>query len=192
MSWIAFAVIAWIAVGLEVGLKDTLELGSSGIAPSFVLPLAIYIAMSATPLAAQWACLALGLLVDLTWLVAVDPSATVAPPTVIGPHALGYFVACHFVLALRGAVLRRNPLSLVLLSFLGAIFADLIVVAFFTLRWMTGDPIAWSPAHELGVRIASAVYTGFLALPMAWVLMPLSPTFGFPNVVGRHVIRRTT
>ena len=39
MNKAAIAIVAWLALGLQLGLAPALEFGSRGVAPSFVIPL---------------------------------------------------------------------------------------------------------------------------------------------------------
>lgn len=178
MNWLVFALAAWVAIGLETGLKETLAVRPGGmtLAPSFLLPLAVFVAMSASPSAVLWACLALGLLMDLTAPVV---TAGGAPIVVVGPYALGFFVAGQYVLAIRGLMLRRNPLAMVFLAITGSFVVHLVVVALFTVRQLFGGTAGWQPSAELVERFGSSLYTGAAALVLSLILLPLSSAFGF-------------
>lgn len=190
MNWLVFALAAWVAIGLETGLKETLAVRPGGmtLAPSFLIPLAVYVAMSASPSAALWSCMALGLLMDLTAPVV---SAGGAPLVVVGPYALGFFLAGHYVLAIRGLMLRRNPLSMVFLAITGSFAVHLVVVALFTVRELIGGTAGWQPSAELLERFGSSLYTGAAALVLSAVLLPLAPAFGFhPSGPSRSPLPR--
>jgi hypothetical protein len=49
LNWVVFAMLAWLALGLERGLKPMLMLqgGSLTLAPSFVMTLAVFVSMIA-------------------------------------------------------------------------------------------------------------------------------------------------
>jgi cell shape-determining protein MreD len=185
VNWITFLIIAWVAFGLEVGLRDALRLAPGDIAPSFVVPLIVYIALSAPAKHALWAALFLGALIDLTWLV---PRDDLAESSVLGPHALGAIIAAQGVLAVRGSVIRRHLLTLVILSIAAAAVMAIVVVAFMTLREAYGDPIRFSPTGELGTRLLIAVYTGGTAIAWALIMRLIDPAFQFQNERGlrRH------
>lgn len=186
MNLVLVAVLGWLAMGFETGLKGTLavRLGSVTAAPSFVLPLAVFIALCAPPMQAMWVCLALGLLMDLT-----APQMTVGDDlVVIGPYALGFAAACQLVLAMRGVVIRRHPLAVVMLSILAAAVMQIVVTAIFTARHAMGDQIIWNPSQELMARLLSAVATGATALVIAVLLSPMAPLLGLPS--GRGWVRR--
>ena len=54
MNWIVFLVVSWFAFGLEAGF-DALRLAPGDVAPSFVIPIIVYIALSAPAKHALWA-----------------------------------------------------------------------------------------------------------------------------------------
>lgn len=186
MSWIVFLIMTWISFGLELGFRDALRLSPGEIAPSFVVPIMVYVALSAPPKQAVWSALLLGVLIDLTWIVPRTDAAATA--TVLGPHAIGMIVSAQFILAVRGMVIRRHPLTLVVLSIAAAAVTETIVVAFFTLREVYGDPIAFNPTGELITRLGSALYTGATAFAWAIVLRPVDALFRFQHERGgrRH------
>lgn len=190
MNWLAFAFIAWVVTGLEAGVKDQIayEAGGVVVAPSFALVLAAFVAMAAPPAAASWACLVLGLLVDLT---SVRPLAAAPALTVVGPHALGFLLAGQFVLAARWVMIRRSPVSLGLLSLGAALIANIAVVALFTVRKVLGDPLVWNATQELLGGLGSAVYTGLLGAVLSLVLIPLTPAFSFHAGARGHIPRRS-
>jgi hypothetical protein len=97
----------------------------------------------------------------------------------IGPGAIGMVLGAQFVLLVRGMVIRRNPLTLVVLSVSAGIIAAICTVAIITVRqWIWADPIEWAPRHELVQRLFSALVTGGSALAMSFVLLPLTPLLG--------------
>jgi hypothetical protein len=177
--------LAWLCTGLEVGLRHalTIHMGVTG-SPSFVVPLAVVIALCAPATAALWSCMGLGLCLDLTSHHTLLSGDVVFIP---GPHALGLTVAAQFVLAVRGVVMRRNPLSVVVLSVGAAAICGIVVTALLTARHLY-DPIAWRPTQALLERLFSALLTGGSALVMSAILLPLSPMLGLQP--ARHWVRR--
>ena len=119
MNWFVFAIITWISFGLELALTPVLDAGSSGVHPSMVIPLMAFIALYAPRKQALWAAIVLGVLMDL---LAPMPRIDGGSVVIIGPYALGYLLGAHFILAIRGMLIRRNPLTLVMI----AIFASFI------------------------------------------------------------------
>ncbi len=188
MNWLTFAIAAWFALGLELGLRPALRLGPEALAPSFMLPLAVFVCLWAPHRVALWACLACGLLVDLTWR---HPISGGGAATVLGPYALGYFLGGQLVLTLRGVLIRGNPLTMAVMSMLAAAVVHVVVVAAMTVRSLYGDPIDFSPALELLVRLGASAYTGVAGLALSLLLIPLTPAFGFQQqATHRRIARR--
>ena len=177
--------MSWVAFGLEVGFRDALRLAPGDVAPSFVVPFMVYVALSAPPKQALWAALALGALIDLLWLV---PRTDFAESAVLGPHALGAVVAAQLVLSVRGMVIRRHMLTLVVLSIASAAVMAIVVVALMTLRDLYGDPIKFDATGEMGSRLLGALYTGATAVAWALIMRLVDPAFQFQHDRGmrRH------
>ncbi len=186
MNWIVFALVAWIAFGLEIGLRPLISPGDGSIAPSFVIPILVYISLWAPARTALWGALILGLGADLLSSIDLAPSGSA---TIIGPRAIGYLLAAQLVIASRGVVIGRSPVTLVVLSIVAAFVAGVVVVAFYTLRSFY-DPVVWNPGRQLSVRFFSALYTGLSALGMSLVLIPLGSAFRFPHAPGARFARR--
>jgi cell shape-determining protein MreD len=179
VNWIAFAAAAWLCFGLELGLKSALSLGPTGagqVAPSFVVPLAVFIALSAPGLHTLWACLLLGLVMDLTWI---------REQMVVGPWALGFLLAGFLTLNVRGLMIGRNPVTMTVMSIAFAAVAALVVVAITTIRsWLYSAP-ASAPGADLAVRLASALYTGAAGLLMFFLLAAAAGVFRFQPATHR-------
>lgn len=187
MNWLTFSVIAWLCFGLELGLKGGLRIGPS-IAPSFVMSYAVFLALLAPHRSALWACFALGLLCDLTAKIGL--SGLDRSVTLVGPYTLGYLLAGQLVVTMRAMMIRKNPFTMALLAVLASAVAGVVVVAVYSFRSiLLGDPLAIQPTPELLGRLASAVYTGLLALVMSLVLIPMAPAFGLQPVQGRRFAR---
>jgi hypothetical protein len=131
-----------------------------------------------------WACLLIGLTVDLTSDVALENGAIAI---VAGPHALGYVLMGQFVLTVRAMLIKRNPLTMPLLTVAGALLVHLFVIAIFTVRNYY-DGIVWDLGSEVARRAASAGYTGVIALPLSYVLHACSGVFGFQQSSGRQFV----
>lgn len=185
MNPAAVALAGWIFLGLELGLKDALALGPGRIAPSFMFCFVTYLAMLSPQPKAVWAAIALGLAMDLTFKIPLREGA-VGTATFFGPHALAYALAVQLIIALRGLVIKRNPLTMGLLALLGSIVAQVTLVGIFSIRLWIGDPLAITPSAELMGRLGSSVYTGVLGVLLALVLIPLSPFLGVPSQSQRR------
>lgn len=179
MNWVVFAFVTWVLVGVETGFRDAMaiNLTSGAIAPSFLVCLTAYIALGATPTAARWSALIIGVLADLAFDL---PMRDAGPQAfLIGPYALAHLLAAQLVLTLRGIMIRRNPLTLGFASMCAAGCANLLIVALLSIRkGIYGDPLAMSPWAELVLRAGSSVYTGLVAVGLALVLLPLAPMMG--------------
>jgi hypothetical protein len=179
MSLAALALMAWLFLGLELGLKDALSLGPGNIAPSFMYCLLTFIAMFSQAPRPTWVALGLGLLMDLTARVPLrDGAGTV---TILGPHILAYVLSVQLVTSLRGVVIKRNPLTVGFLAMLGSLVAQVTLVAVYSIRLWWNDPIfslGAAPSGELLARLASAPYTGALGILVATLLFPLSGWMG--------------
>jgi cell shape-determining protein MreD len=187
MNWIVAAIVAWVLMGVEKGLRGALELGASGVAPSFVFAFAAFLALVAQPGPALWTCLVLGLLVDLTNTLDLRAGGSA---TIVGPYALGFLLAGQLVLTLRGVMISRNPLTLGFLSLVGGVVCQLTVLAILGVRNLIAGDLAWSPADQLLPRLASSLYTGALAVGLALALFPLQGALGVGPSQGRRFARR--
>jgi hypothetical protein len=189
VNWVVFLVCAWAAMGLEQSLKGMVALNSwnATVSPSFALILAVWIAMNAPPQSAAWACLILGLLVDLTARIPLEPGGVL---TVAGPNALALLVASQFVLSARWLMIRRNPVALALLTLPAGLIATVVSAVPFALRRLLGDAVEWHTGPELLGGFGSAAYSSLVALPMALGLNLLTGPFGFHGGSNRVIPRR--
>jgi len=191
MNWVAFALIAWIFIGLETGFKDSISIGllSGPMAPSFLICLTVYVALGAPPLVARWAAIIIGVLADLSFDL---PMRDAGPQAfLLGPYALAHLLAAQLVLTLRGIMIRRNPLTLGFASFLAALAANVFVVAVLSIRRVLfNEPLALNPWwNELLLRGGSSLFTGVLAVLLSFVLLPLAPLMGL-NMTQKRFGRR--
>ncbi len=181
-------VLGWLVLGLEAGTRGVLSvaIGPLSAAPSFAIPLMVFICICAAPAQALWSALGLGLATDLIWQY---PTAA-EPLTVMGPNALGFVCAAQFILAVRGLVIRRNPLTVGAVAIPAAAILHIVVVAVLTLRHAWDPTIVWAPTTELGARMISALLTGASGLVLGVLLMPLAPALGMSAGPTRSSGRR--
>lgn len=178
MKKIGLAVAAWVLLGLETGLRGTLQLWAPAVAPGLVFILVAFIAMCAAPRFAAWWAISLGLVIDLT---TPTPLTTLGPPAVvIGPHALAYLLAAHLILSMRGVMIRRNPLTLGFLALTGGLVAH---AALLGINWVRAflDPTAFNASDQLAQRGAAALYTAVIAIALAFILLPAAEFLGLPS-----------
>ena len=186
MNWPVFAIIAYVLLGLERGLRDVLAIGP--VQPSFLLAFGAFIALSAPPMHAVWACLVVGLSLDLTggW-----PVVAGAAQPIIGPYALGAVLMSQVVLTLRGKLVRHHLATLAVLTFFGVLAAQLVVVILLTVQKLTGAPLAFQPGSEVLLRIGSAGYTALLSILLGFLLAAAAPLLGFSGHGQRSWHRRS-
>ncbi|GJQ29865.1 MAG: hypothetical protein HBSAPP03_17490 [Phycisphaerae bacterium] len=178
MRKLGLGVAAWLLLGLETGLRGTLQLWSPLTAPSLVLILAAFIAMCAPSRLAAWWAVGLGILIDLTTPLPMTSAST--PAVILGPHALAYLLASHLILSMRGVMIRRNPLTLGFLTLTGGLVAQATLLAMLWVRsWFDG--IAFNAMAQLGERAAGAAYSAVVAVALAFVLLPAAEFLGLPS-----------
>jgi len=184
VRWIVFAVAALVGLVFDTGLSEVLRIEKLGhVRPSLCAVLAVFVALSAPRTAALWACLVLGLLLDLAHPLTVAENRVVY---LIGPHALGYLVGGWLVVSGRPMVFRRRALTIGVMTVLCLLAAQLVAVGLYALRaqaWYPGPAIFWTDSSamaELGVRLLAVVYSGLLAIPVGWLLVQTIGLWGFP------------
>lgn len=187
MNWFVLLFFAWVGFGLEMALLPVFDAGASGVHPSVVLPLLVFVALHAPRKHALWCAIVLGVSMDLLTPINHDNGG---PVTLIGPYALGYLLAAQFIFSVRGMVIRRNPLTIAFLSMIASLIAEILVVALITLRSIVGDSIAWDAGDALIDHSLSSVYTGVAALFLSFIFFALTPAFGFHTVIATRFARQ--
>jgi hypothetical protein len=188
MNPVAVAVAAYVFLGLEAALRGPLALGNTAATPSFMMILAVFLAVHGPARSVPWVCMLMGLLLDL---IGSRPIAGgEALTTIIGPNALGFFAAAHAVLALRGVMMRRNPVAFLFLCTAATMLAHLVVVFVLTGRSWVDSSLAWSPLAELLARLGGSVYTGLASLVVGPLLHMATGLFGFADGYSRRPGRR--
>lgn len=177
MNWIAFAAALWLALGLELGIRPVPELGATGIAPSFVVILVVFIALHAPATTALAAGMIAGLMLDLTHTVPLENAADSI--TIVGPYALGLMAGAYSVVVTRALVMQHNILTYGFLAFVASMVMTIIAVTLFTLRSYY-DPFLFAPGSQLLTRTGAALFTALLALAVGPILKVFIALFGFP------------
>jgi cell shape-determining protein MreD len=178
MNPLAFVILLWVGAGAEWGFRDALQLGSLSIAPSFLMIVLTFAALWATPTAALWCGLGVGVTLDL--LNQLHTSHGV-DAVVIGPAAIGCLVAVYLVVNMRAILLSHSLLTAPFVTLLAMIVAQVIAVTLLAMR-ATYDTIEFGPAGaELLQRLASAVFTATLSVAIHPVLNVVRPLCGFPE-----------
>jgi len=191
MNLALFVLLLWVALGLEVGLKEALRLRDLPIAPSFVFCCVTLVAMFASPSVVRWTAIAVGLMMDLLSVLPVRDS--LADVRIVGPHMLGFVVGCEIIMLVRSSTIRRNPLTMGFLAGIGAMGGAVVMVCVFTLRAWVLDPLVWDLWFQTWTRTLSALYTGIVGVVLAFGLLPLAPLLGmqtnFPSVGSGRAAR---
>jgi len=65
MNWFVLIFVAWIGFGFETALLPVFDAGASGVHPSVVLPLLVFVALYAPRKHALWCAIILGISMDL-------------------------------------------------------------------------------------------------------------------------------
>jgi cell shape-determining protein MreD len=185
VNWVVFGVCAWVCFGLNLGLAPLISQVTDDLAPSFVVPLLVFVGLFAPGRTVIWAGLALGLIADLTTPIPRADAAAAAQ--VLGPQALGMAGAGALVVWSRELVIARNPITHVVLSGLAALVVHLVICGVFTARSAYDPGVAWQVWHEVRVRAGASLYTAVAAIPVSLVLFGLHTWFEFPQGVGASV-----
>lgn len=183
MIWPVFLAALWLALGLDVGLRDALQLGNSA-APSLTLILAAFIALWGPRMHAIYAAVLAGVCLDLMGARAA-PGATEAVTT-LGPTALGAALGAYAVLTARAMVERTNIFALPAMTVMLSALTHLVVVFCFSVREAYDPAVAFDALPELGARMLSALYSGAVAIPVGIILTPMARLFGFHPHHGRR------
>jgi hypothetical protein len=185
VRWPVVVIFGYLLLGLELTVKRALAVGPPGaasIAPSFIIPFLVFLALSAPLVPTLWVAMLLGAAVDIC---SPREGGTVL---VIGPYALGNMAGVYFVYTMRG-FMRKHWLSLIFLSVVAGILTELVVVAIFSVRglYTVTEFIAW---RELLRRVLSSLYTAATATALALLLFPMSGLFGFQEPHQRRFASR--
>lgn len=183
MRWPLILVLAYLLLGIDLAVKEAVRIGETSIAPSLVLPFVVFVSLFAPERWVLWFALCVGAAVDLTSARAGGPGAVVVP----GPGALGFLLGAYLVVLVRPWMIRRNPRSLVAMSLVCALVAQLVLMFVMSLRALYTEPAGWDVVSESWQRLVSAFYTCGVSLLMAAVLYPSFDVFGFPVQHGRRV-----
>src|SRR3954464_14721502 len=105
----AYFILAYLAIGLQLGLVPYLRVGDCR--PDLVLLAVIFISIHAPRDAALLGCFGIGLMQDLVSLNS------------LGVHALAYSLAAMFTVSTQELVYRAHPLTHFSLGFVGSLFA---------------------------------------------------------------------
>jgi rod shape-determining protein MreD len=171
MRWPAFFILAYVFVGLQVGLGGVVRHGGAGV--NLVLLAAVFVAMHARREPALIGCFVLGLMQDL---VTQQP---------LGLYALAYSLSGVVMIGAQHVVYREHPLTHVAMALVaGMVVAVLVLVQ----GWVNPpgparriDELVAVPAIGAGAGavLLTGVYTAVAAPVVLFVLQRLRGLFAF-------------
>ena len=183
MNWITFIIASWVCLGLDLGLRESLQIGNLSIAPSFTIALLAFIGLWASTTSALWSAIILGVLLDL-----VNPVHTTddAMATVVGPYALGCLLGMSAVINLRAVMFRKSILTQAFLTLVLMVIAEIVVTFSLSFRQWYDVINFGQPIGELLLRLGSALYTALVVLlPFGFILTLTLPAFNFHHAAPR-------
>lgn len=103
MNRLAFTIVVWVLLGLEIGVKDVLTIrlpmAGPGISPSILVPFAMFVCLGTKPRPALISCMIIGALMDLTFVL---PTNTTPPgSTVLLDRSVCTLTNTHRIVRLR-------------------------------------------------------------------------------------------
>ena len=183
-----FAAIFCLAFDSSFGGVFTLR-SMGSITPLAMPCLVVFVALFSPSMLAYIATLALGLLVDLSPGHG-DLSHGVH---LIGPSTLGFFVSAILIIKIRNVVFRRKVFTIVILTTGCVVVTDAVEVVILILRSL----MPWTPPLSgtggiagLAKMLASAIYSGLLAVPLGWCLLSTIGMWRFSTPSGRRATWR--
>lgn len=179
MNWFVFAVLGWLAIGLDAGFADVFRPLSLPIAPSFAQVLIVYVGLWAPARHAYGAALILGAAQDFVGVVPASPDE-VRDVVVLGPHALGAALGVSLVVNLRSVMIRRSVLSMFIMTLFATALLEIVVSASLAIRSVYPNGIHYpSPSRELLIGLGSSLYSAVLASILGPPLNVLSGLLNF-------------
>jgi rod shape-determining protein MreD len=156
MRWLTYFILAYLAIGLQLGAGDLLTV--AGAKPNLVLLAVIFIAINAPREPALLGCVGIGLMQDL---VTLQP---------LGLYAVAYAMVGMFVVSTQEIVYREHPLTHFSLGFVGSLLVAAVVLMLGLVR---------PPRAAPGALFATAIYTASLAPLVLWGLQRIRRVFSF-------------
>jgi len=170
MRWFAFAILAYLAVGLQIGLAPYVRY--HGASPNLVLLAVVFIAVNAPRDAALIACFTLGFLQDLV---------TQQQP---GLFALSYGIIAMLVVNMQQVVYKGHPLTHFSLAMAAGVITAAIIIVHGWVR-PPGPRVADGAVVLPRVRVSATIeltrvlYTAVLAPFVLGALQRAKTAFGF-------------
>src|SRR5689334_57221 len=114
MRSVTYLILAYLALGAQVGLSPFIKLG--GAPPNLVLLAALFIALNAPKEPALLGCFLLGLMQDLL------------TQQTLGIFALSYGIVAMFVMGSQQLLYREHPLTHIIITFMAGITCAVIML----------------------------------------------------------------
>ena len=156
MRWLPFILLAYVMLGLQIGLGGLPRAG----AVNFVLIAAVFLSLNATRSVAVPACFGLGLLQDI---------AGIGP---IGTYALTYSLVALMVAGTDRALSAEHPITHFVITLAGGVVTAIVL-------WLHGNLARYGVASPMGPGLVSAFYSAVVAMPALWALNRMRKTFRF-------------
>jgi rod shape-determining protein MreD len=158
---ISYLILAYIALGAQIGLSAFIRVGGSP--PNLVLLAALFVALNAPKEPALLGCFGLGLMQDLL------------TQQTLGVYAFSYGIVAMFVISTQQLVYREHPLTHLSIAFSASVICSIIIVLHGLLAYRN------EPAMRIGVMklLYSTIYTTLLAPIVLMILQKLKRVFGF-------------
>jgi rod shape-determining protein MreD len=165
MRWLSFFILAYVAIGLQLGISHAMEWHQAK--PYFSLLAVVFIALNAPRDAALLGAFILGILQDIT------------TQGTMGLYAFSYGCVAMFIFSIQSAVYRKHPLT----QFVLTLIAGLITATTLTIHdWLR------PPGSGAAALFYSAIYTAILAPFIIGFLQRIGPMFGFDEARGSRSV----
>jgi rod shape-determining protein MreD len=172
MRWLAYFILAYLALALQIGLAPYLQY--RGAAPNLVLLAAVFVALNAPRDAALLGCFCLGVMQDLV---------TQQQP---GLFALSYGLIGMVIFSAHQVVYREHPLTHFSLALLGGVITTVVLLLHGWIhppspRVPAAAGLPALPAIRLspGTEFTRTLYTAVLAPVVLGVLQRMKKVFAF-------------
>lgn len=183
MRFALYVLALALALAADAALMPALQLWR--VSPSATAVVVSFVVLLASRDAAWFAAVLAGFALDLRALLIFDGSTIV----VIGPWSLGFAFAAFLVLSVRGALVRRHPVTIGVSTFLFLMSATLVWSGVWAMRsWLPLSLPPWEAGsvwQEYGEKTRWALWSGAIGIPLGWLLLQTVRAWSFPGVAGR-------
>lgn len=183
-----FAAIFCLAFDSSFGGVFTLR-SMGSITPLAMPCLIVFVALFAPSMLAYIATIALGILVDLS----PGHGELLNGVHLIGPNTLGFFVSAILIVKIRNVVFRRKVFTIVILTAGCVVVTDAVEIVILIMRSLLPwtEPLSGSGGIAgLAKMLATAIYSGLLAVPLGWALLSTIGMWRFSTPTGRRATWR--